>query len=198
MRVWLLSCALVLSACGSVAQRGPAGKSSSPPKVSVTFTDDQQAALDHARRIGDLGSLAGQLVDAAQWEQARAVAEECLGREPMSQLCHAVRLWSYTRRGLYNADLLAAARACSSSLPGHAVCLWPVAMYDLKHGALDRTKAALAQLRKLEPNSVDTLALEGAYADATHDPQAACGFYRQACERGQPWACGKLRKSCSP
>ncbi len=63
-------------------------------------------------------------------------------------------------------------------------------------GSINGKHSVVMTVQK-QPNA-DTLVLEGAYADATHDTAAACGFYRQACQRQQSWACGKLRESCSP
>jgi len=154
--------------------------------------------LEEARKLdrynaGVLRVLSGIVLNEGNKDEARLLASECIAVDRRNLECHATLVSSYTRHGEFE-DAYPVLSDCLLDTPGNIHCLGGMESYHLQGNRLNEAKAVLDQMAQSDPNSLWTVLAQATYFEKAGDLHAAKDKYRLACEKGQAFACQRLKE----
>jgi len=126
-------------------------------------------------------------------EKALEYALRCLAVNETNPTCHRTVVALYTIQGDWDAAepyLL----DCLDLSPGNIHCLSALASMSFARGDLDTAKKTVSWMELVDRESVFTQVAVGDLASMAGDIDAAVAAFDYACERGQSYACGRVRE----
>jgi hypothetical protein len=221
VNVWVIALALLASACVLVVvlrdeERAWAGTSSVANVQQLARTGVQRDLVNersHERNSSSTsvtpgltsapqesdGARALELLNEnADYDGARALARECLGRDPTDARCNWALLWSFTRQGDWGAELRQASADCLDALPEDAFCIDIAADVAMRDGDLATAERLLDSRASTNADEDRQLIFQQALlAEAKGDRAAACSLFTATCSQGFEPACVRARRVCA-